>query len=158
MGTGVGSAFLVDRRVVTSGPGVPPLGWITGQKHGDGILNDYLSRPFMMNRYRELTGEQIDIEEMARHAYGGDGAAREIFSEVGRTLGDFLRSRHVEDFKTECIVFGGRISRSLDLFIRPFRERLKGIACLEAILPARDIEYSALRGVAGLVFDRSRKP
>lgn len=156
MGTGVGSAFVVDGKVVTDGPGVPPLGWISGQKYKDGIVNDYMSRTFMINRYRELTGEKIEIDEMAKRAFSEEKVAKKVFKEVGSFLGNFLKGHHVKDFRTECIIFGGQISKSYGLFIEPIKEALKDIATLKAILPAADINYSALKGVAKFVFEELR--
>lgn len=153
MGTGVGSAFAIGKQIVDSGPGVPWLGWISGQQYQDGILNDYISRTYMIEQYRVLTGKMIDVNEMARRADAGDDAAREVFRQVGEELGGFLRTHHVEDFGAECIVFGGRISYSFHLFETPFREALGNVECLKAIVQAADIEGSALKGAARRVFD-----
>ncbi len=153
MGTGVGSAFAVDGKIVGEGPGVPWYGWISGQKYRDGILNDYISRTYMIHRYRALTGLDLDVKEMADRAREGDRNAKKVFEEVGSELGGFLREHHVEEFGAECIIFGGQISRSFELFVGPVKRALAGIESLRAILPAMDIECSALRGVAKLVFD-----
>jgi glucokinase len=158
MGTGVGSAFAVHRRIVAEGPGVPWLGWISGQHHREGILNDYISRTFMIRRYREKTGIEIDVKQMAERAAGGDRIARDVFTEVGAELGGFLRQHHVSEFGAECLIFGGRISKSFDLFADPIRESLRAIGSVKAILPAADIEWSALRGVARYVFDFIGEP
>lgn len=153
MGTGVGSSFVVNGKVVTKGPGVPWLGWISGQKFKDGILNDYLSRPFMISQYKKLTGAEIEIDEMASRAFRGDDDAKNVFIEVGTVLGNFLKKHHVEEFGAQCLIFGGRISRSYDLFIDPIKEKLDSIPCIKAILPADDIEHGALKGIAKHVFD-----
>jgi glucokinase len=153
LGTGVGSAFAVKKKIVAEGAGVPWYGWISGQKHREGILNDYVSRTFMIRRYRELTGEEIDVKEMAERATAGERAARDVFTTVGRELGGFLKEHNVRDFRAECLIFGGQISKSFDLFIDPIRESLKGIESLKAILPAADIEWSAMKGVARYVFE-----
>jgi glucokinase len=153
IGTGVGSAFAVDGKIVGEGPGVPWYGWISGQKYRDGILNDYISRTYMINRYRALTGHDLDVKEMADRAREGDRNARRVFEEIGSELGGFLREHHVEKFGAECIIFGGQISKSFELFVGPVKRALADIESLRAILPAMDIECSALRGVAKLVFD-----
>ena len=76
-----------------------------------------------------------------------------MFTEVGRELGGFLGRHHVEEFGAECLIFGGRISKAFDLFAGPIRGSLAAIGSVKAILPAADIEWSALRGVARHVFD-----
>jgi glucokinase len=154
MGTGVGSAFSVDQKIVGEGPGVPWLGWISGQKYRDGILNDYISRTFMIHRYRDLTGDKIDIREMAERARQGDQDAAQVFHEMAAELGKFLSQHHVQAFGAECLVFGGQISKSYDLFVEPIWQALADIRCLQAIVPAADIEHSALLGAAKYVFDQ----
>jgi glucokinase len=153
MGTGVGSAFAVNGKIVGEGPGVPWIGWISGQKYRDGILNDYISRTYMMKRYKALTGRDLDIKEMADKAREGDRDASRVFEEIGSELGCFLREHHVKEFRAECIIFGGQISRSYELFVDPVKSALEGIESLQAILPAMDIECSALKGAAKFVFD-----
>jgi glucokinase len=160
MGTGVGSAFAVAGRIVDEGPGVPWFGWISGQQYRDGILNDYISRTFMIRRYRELTGRyseragrDIDVKQMANLARAGDADAITVFEEVGTELGGFLREHHVQEFGAECIIFGGQIAKSYDLFIGPVKDALQDTECLQAMLPAADIECSALKGAAKYVFD-----
>jgi glucokinase len=171
LGTGVGSAFLDEGRVVASGPGVPPLGWITGQRYREGILDNYVSREYIIERYRSATagaggdsaqdsgppqaGAALDVESIARRASGGDERGRQVFDEVADRLGRFIRDRHVIPFEAECLVFGGRIARSLDLF-RPGLERsLAGIPSLQGLLASADPEASALRGAAKLLFDEA---
>jgi glucokinase len=155
MGTGVGSAFAVDGRIVAEGAGVPWYGWISGQKHRDGMLNDYISRTYMIRRYEELSGSRIDVKEMAARAEEGDPVAKGVFSEMGRELGGFLRENNVRDFQAECLVFGGQISKSFHLFADPLREQLKDIRCLRAIIPAADFEGSAIKGVARYVLEKT---
>jgi glucokinase len=154
LGTGVGSAFAVGKEIVSEGAGVPWLGWISGQKHRDGILNDYISRTFMVRKYRELSGTELDVKEMGERASCGDAAARDVFRMIGEELGEFLKEHHVRDFQAECIVFGGQIAKSFDLFVGPIRSALGGIECLKAIVRAADIECSALKGAARYVFGR----
>jgi len=153
MGTGVGSAFAVDRKIVDTGPGVPWLGWISGQTHKDGMLNDYISRTYMISRYQQLSGIDLDVKEMAEQAQAGDVAAMQVFREVGAELGGFLRVNHVEEFGAECLIFGGRISYAFNLFEKPLRDALSDIDCLKEIVRADDIESSALKGAARYVFD-----
>ena len=74
---------------------------------------------------------------------------------IGRTYaGLVIRVRHVIPFGARCLVVGGQIARSLELF-RPGLEReLRDVPGLDGIQLAADIERSALKGAAKLVFDR----
>jgi len=155
LGTGVGSAFAVDGRIVDKGPGVPWIGWISGLPYKDGILNDYTSSVWMVKRYRALTGKEISVRTMAQQARQGDEAAIAVFAEVGDRLGRFVSEHQLEQFRPDCFIFGGQISRSHDLFFEPFKRALGAAGRDCSVLPALDIEHSALRGVAKLVFDRA---
>jgi len=154
MGTGVGSAFAIDGTIVAEGPGVPWYGWISGQKYRSGMLNDYTSRTFMIRSYKELTGQTVEVSEMAARADAGDRHARGVFLEVGTTLAEFLRDHNLRDFKAEAIIFGGQISKASHLFLEPLRSLMKDVRSLKAVLPAADIDGSALKGIGKFVFDR----
>jgi len=153
LGSGLGSAFSIHRRIVAEGPGVPWLGWIAGQRYRDGILNDYICRDAMCRRYTQLSGLSADVAEIARAARGGDEPARQVFEETGSALGFFLREHNVRDFGAECLIFGGRISLSFDLFAPSLQNALGRLPCLRATLEAADIECSALKGAARYVFE-----
>jgi glucokinase len=153
MGTGVGSAFAVDGSIVIEGPGVSQLPSLTLADYKDSVLNDYISSIYMVKRYRAFTGRESSVKEMAEQARHGDAYARQVFEEIGTTLGLFLREHHVETFGAQCLIFGGRISKSFELFAGAVERALDGITCLEAILPAADIEYSGVVGAAKLAFD-----
>jgi glucokinase len=153
MGTGVGSAFAVDGSIVKEGPGVSQLPSLTLAEHKDSVLNDYISSIYMMKRYQALTGRQSSVKEMAERARHGEAYARQVFEEIGTELGQFLRDHHVQSFGAQCLIFGGRISKSFELFAGAVESALDGITCLEAILPAADIEYSGVVGAAKLAFD-----
>ena len=98
-----------NKKVVSQGKGVPWFGWISGQEYKDGILNDYTSSIYMQNKYFQITNERIDIKTMAERARNNEPTAKLIFNEMGNTLGFFLKKNFVEEFKTECIIFGGQI-------------------------------------------------
>ena len=153
LGTGVGSAFAVDGRIVTEGEGVPWIGWIAGQPYEDDILNNYVSSVSMRRQYHSLTGDQIDLREMAIRARQGDTHALQVFVEMATRLGEFVAQHHVEQFGAECIVFGGQIAYAGDLFIDPFTQALGANTPVRKVARALDIENSALRGAAKLLFD-----
>lgn len=155
LGTGVGSCFIENRKVVDKGIGIPPLGWISGQKYKSGILNDYISSIYMMNKYFSSTKKNIDVKTMATLARKKDKYAKSIFNEIGVTLGNYLKKNFVNDFGAECIIFGGQISLSSDLFIKAINHSLKNLKNLRKITRARDIENSALKGAAKLLIENN---
>lgn len=155
LGSGVGSAFVVDGEVVGGGPGVPPLGWISGQPYQDGILDHYVGRHHLIARYQALTGLRLEVAEIAQRARQGEAQAASIFSEVATTLGNFIRERHVIPFGAECLVFGGQIARSFALLRPALTQALKGVSGLKAILAVKNSVRSSLQGVTRLVLDQA---
>ena len=151
MGTGVGSSFLVNKKIVSKGKGVPYLGWISGNKFKKSILNDYISSTYMTKKYFLLTNKIIDVKTMAKLAKKDDLIAKSIFSEIGLRLGSYLKENFVKDFEAECILFGGQISLSGDLFINEIKNSLKNISKLKKIKIAENIETSALYGASQLL-------
>ena len=157
MGTGVGSSFLVNKKIVSNGKGVPYLGWISGKKYKKSILNDYISSTYMSEKYFLATNKKINIKTMAELAKKGDPIAKSIFSEVGLTLGSYLSKNFVRNFKAECILFGGQISLSGDLFINEIKKSLKNIGVLKKIKIAENIETSALYGASYLLQEKLKE-
>ncbi len=154
MGTGIGSCFIENKKVVSEGKGIPCFGWVSGQKYKDGILNDYTSSIFMKKKYFEITKENISIKSMAERARKEDKNAKAIFDEIGNTLGSFLKENFVDEFKTNCIIFGGQISMASDLFIDKIQYHLQNSKYLKKITKAQDIQFAALKGAAQLLFEK----
>ena len=155
MGTGIGSCFIDNKKVVSGGKGDPWFGWISGQEYKNGILNDFTSSIYMQNLYLKKTNEKISIKTMAERARENDKTAKHIFNEMGNTLGFFLKQHFVEEFKTECIVFGGQISLSADLFIDKIKYHLKDCTFIKKITKAKDIQFAALKGAAYILLNHN---
>lgn len=159
LGSGMGSAFVSDGRLLSDGPGVPPpYGWIGGLPYGDGIVDDLFSRRGILARYRFLTGHPLspgkDVKDLAERARRGDALCRELFVQFGTELGRVLLST-IRQFHPECLIFGGRISRSFDLFGKSLERVLRGQQGLKRISLARSISLSAIRGGACLAFENT---
>jgi len=116
LGTGIGSAFAVDREVVVSGPGVPSDGEIWNVPYRNAIVETFVSTASIQKEYAEATGgpllEVWRIAELARQ----DFTAAEVFRHFGRELGQVLRHT-CATFAPECIVLGGGISRASWTFL-----------------------------------------
>ncbi|MFF7158445.1 ROK family protein [Streptomyces sp. NPDC008139] len=114
LGTGVGSAFLHDGAAVNDGPTVPPEGRADLLTHHGAPLEDRVSRRALIAAYRQASGRDLDVREIAAEARGGDGAARRVlddaFAVLGETLGPWLRR-----FGATALVVGGSMTGSWDL-------------------------------------------
>lgn len=137
LGTGIGSAFAVDGRVVTEGPGVPPGGDIWNLPYEGGIVEDSLSTRGIQANYHRRTGTLREVSEIAARATrdldgthepaaSHDPEAVAVFRDFGRHLGLALRSLLFE-FAPQGVVLGGAISRSAHLFVPTAQSYLEGL-------------------------------
>lgn len=118
IGTGAGSAFTIDNRVITSkSENVPENGWIYKTKFKKSIIDDYISARGLHDLCMEYIGENFDGKRLYTMASEHNKKALVIFDEFGKNLlvalEEFLCS-----FKPECIVLGGQISKSYEYFGR----------------------------------------
>lgn len=125
IGTGIGSGFFADGKLITDGPDVPQNGWIYRTPYRDGIADEYISATgirTMMKQYPE-TSNLRSVKELANAARAGLPQAVEIFREFGDMLCDVVPGYAV-DFNAECLILGGEVSRSCDLFDQQLLETL----------------------------------
>lgn len=121
IGTGCGSAFLNDGQPLDSSTkGVPKNGWLYPMPFRDSILDDYLSKRGLMRLSAEILGYEADGKTLAQLASSGDPAAIKCFYEFGLLILDGLRPV-LEGFQPDCLVLGGQIMKSADLFADAIR-------------------------------------
>ncbi|HUD55820.1 MAG TPA: ROK family protein [Terracidiphilus sp.] len=126
LGTGIGSAFAVDGNLVMDGPGVPHGGEIWNLPFEGGIVEDLISTRSIQQGYKECTGHEREVAEIAAGA-AQDPAAVQVFQEFGRDLGRVLRGLLL-DFAPEVVVLGGGISHAAPLFLPAAHRELRGLA------------------------------
>ena len=125
LGTGVGSGFAVDGRVVTEGKGVPPGGEIWNVPYEGGIVEDQISTRALQRAYKERKGQEREVASIAHYATGGEPVSVAVFEEFGKTLGIAMK-RLLADFAPDVVVLGGGISRSAHLFLPAAKAELAG--------------------------------
>lgn len=157
LGTGLGSGFVVNGRLLADGPGVPPpYGWIGGLPFRNGIMDDYISKRGIEQLYRTLSSAQRptcpDVGQIARRARAGDAVCREVFLRFGEMLGAALLPI-IDQFQAECLVLGGRISRSFPLFKAPLHHGLRQARSLQKVTASRSLNHSPIKGAARLFLD-----
>ena len=126
LGTGVGSGFAVNGRVVTEGLGVPPGGEIWNLPFNGGILEDSISTRALQADYQRRTGILREVSAIAVAAEHDPDAVL-VFADFGKTLGQALRSVIVP-FAPQRVVLGGGISRSAALFLPQAQAELNGVS------------------------------
>ena len=124
LGTGVGSAFAVEGKIVTSGPGVPTDGYIYCLPWEGGTVEDAISTRAIQRSYQASTGEQCEVRAIAARA-STDAVALSVWKELGKTLGLVLEPL-ARGFRPEVIVLGGAIAQSAELFLPSAESVLQG--------------------------------
>ena len=149
LGTGCGSAFLIDGLPVTSGPGVPPNGWLYPILFQGIRADDAFSRRGLEARLQAAGVTERNIRAAAAAARAGDPGARQVFETFGTDLGTFLNAFAVA-FPADAVLVLGRIAGALDLF-GPFLRRALSVPTL----PGERGPEAALLGAADVLFFHS---
>lgn len=144
LGTGAGSAFAVNGRLVDEGEGIPHGGEIWDLPYEGGIVEDFLSSRAISGSYQHRTGEMRDVAAIAAAA-PGDLTAAEVFTEFGEHLGQVIITM-LAGFAPQVVVLGGGISRAARLFLPAAFGQLKGAAILLRVSELQD--RAALVGCA----------
>jgi len=141
LGTGIGSAFLKEGRIVHAGKGVPEGGgWVYPLPFRGATAEDYFSTRGIVKRYRAAGGNAEEVKEIAENA-PGEKKARDIFAEMGSALAEFLEP-WIADFEPTCLVIGGNVGRAWWWFAPTLESRLTK-------------EFPRLEVRSSLLFDRA---
>lgn len=111
LGTGLGSAFLVDGTIVREGAGVPPNGELYRLQFRGAPVEDAISGRGLLRRF----GADLTPERIAELAREGDPRATDAFTSLGADLAEFL-APPVREFQPDRVVVGGAIARAWPLF------------------------------------------
>jgi glucokinase len=155
VGTGIGSAFLVEGRAQQHGPGVPPQGRLDLVQVAGRPLEASVSRRAIRARYAARTGgvdiARLDVREIVRRARTGDTHASRAIDQSVRVLGRVVAPRTV-DFGASVLVVGGSIALAWDVIGPPLRAGMKEAFPAWSrsfdVVPAERIEQAAFLGAA----------
>lgn len=148
LGTGVGSGWLVDGRLVTTGPGLPPDGRAHRLEIDGAPLEDTVSSRAIRRAYAMDAGDSdADVREIAARARAGDPVASAVLEHAMRALGGALGPR-VRAFGADIVVVGGSMTASWDLFGPWFAAGFAADAPSSPITLAVDADRAPLLGAA----------
>ncbi|MCI8926704.1 MAG: ROK family protein [Lachnospiraceae bacterium] len=159
LGTGVGSAFLREGRLLKEDKDIPRNGWIYCCAYKDRQVEDYLSRRGVIELARE---RHISVREPAA-LYGmavqGNETARKIWGEFGKQAGEIL-SPFMERFGGKDLVLGGQIAKAAVFFLDEL-EKIAGNRYRVHIAVGKEDE-SVFQGiyqllVRGIIYESRRK-
>lgn len=130
LGTGLGFAHALHGEVRYNEMGSPARNlWNLPLEEG-GILEDRFSARGIRAAYARKTGDgSQSAESIARRAYAGEEAALEVYSDLGDRLGEVLDDILAE-LRTDTLLMGGQIAKSLSLMLRPLQNRLEKLRIL----------------------------
>lgn len=152
LGTGLGFA-IADQGKILMTPTGSPLIKIWDIPYNGGILEDYASKRGFYNIWEAVTGsrpsDELTVAEMGRLAGEGDRTALEVFGKVGEFIGKNIKNYLVE-YKIECLLFGGQISRSFKFMEEAVRKELSDIEGLE-IRTVSDFSNAAFKGLVEML-------
>ena len=150
LGTGFGSAFYKNDKIVDSGRGVPPDGFFFNQPFRNARAEDYFNAKWFINRYLELSGKGLnDVESLAQIAENNKTALK-VFKEFAENLAEFLYG-YLTEFDAQKLILGGSISKSSFLFKDKLEEELSKRNIKINIEISKFGEKAALIGAARLI-------
>ncbi len=154
LGTGLGAALLVNRKIIRGANGCAGEIWLSPYK--EGIIEDYVSGTAISRLYKEITKKEISGEEIAKLAREGEEAARHAWQDFTKALA-YALSWLVNMLDPEAIILGGSVMGSSDIFWDSMISLLKKHICPQAaanirIKPAGLKENAGFMGAAALMF------
>ncbi|WP_195573742.1 ROK family protein [Paenibacillus sp. 1001270B_150601_E10] len=126
LGTGLGSAFIKNRRMIQGKDGVPASGMLYAEWFEDRQVDDQFGRRGILRLADQLharSGHE-DVHDLALSASEGDALTLRMWQIYGERLGRMLKP-YVSTFKPDRLILGGQISKSLVLFEASLTEALR---------------------------------
>jgi predicted NBD/HSP70 family sugar kinase len=146
LGTGLGSAFIAEGRLIPQGPDVPPHGWLYPFSYGTQRADDVFSTRGLLARLQERGIRATDIASAIQIAAENNVSLEEIFASFGTDLGEFLQP-FVSAFRADALLITGGIAETWDRFAPSVIQPLS-VPVLKGILGTR----AALFGAVALYF------
>ena len=142
LGTGLGFAMFIDGKVLVNDLGSPAVS-IYARPYRDGILEDYVSKRGIQNRYGDSS---LTVKEIAGRALDGDQKALSVFAETGTILADNI-GPILKEYGVKTVLLGGQISRSWRLFAPAMKDHLPGDI---EVSPISSFDNATFMGLASL--------
>jgi glucokinase len=146
IGTGLGSAFVADGKLITEGIDVPPHGWLYSLAVGDERADDLFSTRGLLARLHERGIHAADIASALQMGDADSPALAGDFASFGSDLGAFVEP-FISDFRAEALLITGGIAETWNRFAPSLSESLS-VPVLKGVLGTR----AALLGAAALYF------
>ena len=152
IGTGLGFATMIDSKVHNNPQGGPSIS-IFARPFRNGTAEDYVSRRAIISHYKKLypcAPPDMDVIDIVGLARSGQPEAMKAFEAAGQYLAEIIHDI-LCDNRYDCLLLGGAISKSSDLFITALRHGLADVHTLSLIEQAADIDNAPILGAAKAV-------
>ncbi|MEX6688693.1 ROK family protein [Danxiaibacter flavus] len=151
LGTGFGSTFMTDGKVIHNGSGVPDGGYLYNWPFREGMAEDYISTRWLVKEYNSRSGNDAkDAREIQQKVEEKDAHAIAVFKEFGETLAECI-APWIQSFKADCVVIGGNITQAAGSFMPHFQHVLDRLNISIPCTLSNNTEQQAIAGAALVV-------
>jgi glucokinase len=144
LGTGLGSAFITEGKIITEGDDLPPHGWLYSLPFGAQRADDVFSTRGLRARLRERGIHAGNVASALQNP--DEQSLAEVFASFGAELGAFLKP-YVLAFRADAVLVTGGIAEAWERFAPPLVRTLP-VRVRKGTLGRR----AALLGAAALYF------
>jgi predicted NBD/HSP70 family sugar kinase/mannose-6-phosphate isomerase class I/RNA polymerase subunit RPABC4/transcription elongation factor Spt4 len=154
LGTGFGSAFLQNGKLIQEHENIPASGAFYCEPFKKSIADDYFSSRWLLNEYKSITGENIESVKKLAALTDKEQQAKNIFETFGENMADFL-AVWLKKYDCDTLVLGGNISKAWHLFGETFTNSLAAKNCNSKVLVCEDTEECIITGAALLAEEKT---
>lgn len=145
LGTGFGSAFMLDGELLQTHPDIPTSGAFFDQDFLESNADDYFSTRWILNTYQQMTGATVSsVKELVD---SGTDNTHSVMSQLGKNLGCFLLP-WLQTFKCDELVIGGNIAKACSLFGPSLKKELGEMSDKISIVITENTEDCIITGAA----------
>jgi len=145
LGTGLGSAFMLDGELLYAHPEIPSSGAFYDQDFNGAKGDDIFSTRWILNTYAQIAGTAIcSVKELVE---SGRTEAHSVMHQLGENLGRFLLPRLIK-FQCDELVIGGNIAKAFHLFGPSLNKELGTLLNKMSIMTCENTEDCIITGAA----------
>jgi len=158
LGTGIGCAVILDKRIVNGSTGTAAEIWHSPYRSG--IIEDYVSGAGVSKIYNSISGGEKTSVEVYNLALEGDNDALQTWKEFGEHLAVPI-AWTINLIDPEVVILGGSITTAYVFFKDSMEEHLKKWICpvpseKTKVITAKLGENAGFIGAACLVIENSK--
>jgi glucokinase len=155
LGTGLGCAIVLDRKIFNGSTGTAAEIWLSPYKSG--TIEDYISGAGVSKIYKSISGSDKSSFDIYNLALQGDEQALQTWNEFGAHLAVPL-SWSINLIDPELVVIGGSIANAYKFFKNSLEENLKKWVCpvpceTTKVVPAELGDNAGFIGAACLLIE-----